>query len=66
MLGGRITNHDEEEVEEELERLAKEVNGPQEITPEPLPVVPGHEPTTSEVEPVVSEEPQRERTALPA
>lgn len=64
MLGGRITNHDEEEVEEELERLAKEVNGPQETTPEPLPVVPGHEPAASEEQP--AQEPQRERTALPA
>ncbi|KAK8134688.1 hypothetical protein PG984_006700 [Apiospora sp. TS-2023a] len=67
MLGGRISNNDEDEVEEELERLAKEVNGPQETTPEPLPVVPGHEPAApEEEEPVVSEEPQMGRTALPA
>ncbi|KAK8086335.1 hypothetical protein PG994_001309 [Apiospora phragmitis] len=66
MLGGRISNNDEDEVEEELERLAKEVNGPQETTPGPLPVVPGHEPAAPEEEPAVSEEPQRERAALPA
>lgn len=66
MLGGRISNNDEDEVEEELERLSKEVNGSQETTPEPLPVVPGHEPAAPEEEPVVSEEPQRARTALPA
>jgi charged multivesicular body protein 6 len=39
MLGGRITNQDEEEVEDELEALEREVNGPG-----PLPTVPNTTP----------------------
>ncbi|KAJ2974533.1 hypothetical protein NUW58_g8630 [Xylaria curta] len=35
MLGGRITNQDEDEVEDELAALEREVNGPG-----PLPAVP--------------------------
>lgn len=35
MLGGRITNQDEEEVEDELAKLEREVNGPA-----PMPAVP--------------------------
>ncbi|KAI1366108.1 charged multivesicular body protein 6 [Xylaria arbuscula] len=39
MLGGRITNQDEDEVEDELAALEREVNGPA-----PLPAVPVTEP----------------------
>ncbi|KAI1275774.1 charged multivesicular body protein 6 [Xylaria sp. FL0933] len=43
MLGGRITNQDEEEVEDELEALEREVNGPA-----PLPAVPATIPIVPE------------------
>ncbi len=35
MLGGRITNQDEDEVEDELAALEKEVNGPAAVTANP-------------------------------
>lgn len=39
MLGGRISNHDEEEVEDELEALAAEMN-PVKEAPVHIPAVP--------------------------
>jgi charged multivesicular body protein 6 len=59
MLGGRITNQDEEEVEDELAALEAEVNG----TPA-LPNVPANQLPTSpaaETEPELAREPQAER-----
>lgn len=38
MLGGKISNQDEDEVEQELEDLEKQVRGPEQ---EGLPVMPG-------------------------
>jgi charged multivesicular body protein 6 len=60
MLGGRITNQDEEEVEDELAKLEREVNGP---TPMPaVPVKPLPEPEAEvEPEPVPAPESQPER-----
>ncbi|KAH8163914.1 hypothetical protein CIB48_g4308, partial [Xylaria polymorpha] len=43
MLGERITNQDEEEVEDELAALEREANGPG-----PLPAVPNTTPSVSE------------------
>ncbi|KAI0809360.1 charged multivesicular body protein 6 [Xylaria sp. FL0064] len=51
MLGGRITNQDEEEVEDELAALEREVNGPGPLpaVPATIPIVP--ETTMGEQEP---------------
>lgn len=67
MLGERITNQDEEEVEDELAALAAEVNGPAKLPDVPdtkLPDAPQAEP---EQEPVKAQERQAEtREAIPA
>jgi charged multivesicular body protein 6 len=60
MLGGRITNQDEEEVEDELAALEAEVNGP-------LPNVPTKEPPTpsrNQEEPALEPVRQPEREAM--
>ncbi|KAI1817132.1 Snf7-domain-containing protein [Poronia punctata] len=51
MLGGRITNQDEEEVEDELAALDREVNGPA-----VLPAVPNTTPSRPETTPAEEEE----------
>ncbi|CAH0041542.1 unnamed protein product [Clonostachys solani] len=70
MLGGRISAHDEDEVEEELEALEREVTGkisqklpagPETTLPDLQPV-PNHEPVHS-----AAEQPQRQKLeAIPA
>ncbi|KAI0101859.1 charged multivesicular body protein 6 [Nemania sp. FL0031] len=55
MLGGRITNQDEDEVEDELAALEREINGPT-----PLPVAP-----RTELQPVSQEEPDRQEETRP-
>ncbi len=40
MLGGRMTNADEEEVEDELAALEAEMSGPSTVATAPLPSVP--------------------------
>ncbi|KAI1118164.1 charged multivesicular body protein 6 [Nemania sp. NC0429] len=61
MLGGRITNQDEDEVEDELAALEREVNGPG-----PLPVAPKTEPQIEESQrqPERQEERRPERQAM--
>jgi charged multivesicular body protein 6 len=65
MLGGRITNQDEDDVEDELEALEREVNGPG-----PLPAVPNTEPEISgrtgveQTQPDPQVERQPERAAI--
>lgn len=64
MLGGRITNQDEEEVEDELAALEAEVNGPAK-----LPDVPNNKlPQTPQAEPELARSQQRQeaREAIPA
>ncbi|KAH9907990.1 charged multivesicular body protein 6 [Xylariomycetidae sp. FL2044] len=58
MLGGRITNQDEDEVEDELAALEAEVNGPATV-PLPLPEVPD----TKLPEPVVAEPQQQQQSS---
>jgi charged multivesicular body protein 6 len=70
MLGGRISAHDEDEVEEELEALEREVTGkisqklptgPETTLPDLQPV-PNHEPVHS-----AAEQPQKQKLeAIPA
>ena len=43
MLAGRMSNQDEDEVEDELEALQKEVQGVEEPEPQALPKVPGND-----------------------
>ncbi|KAK9782905.1 putative Charged multivesicular body protein 6 [Seiridium cardinale] len=64
MLGGRITNQDEEEVEDELAALEAEINGPTKLPDVPnnkLPEAPQAEP-----EPARSKQRQETREAIPA
>ncbi|KAI0484284.1 charged multivesicular body protein 6 [Xylariaceae sp. FL0804] len=70
MLGGRITNQDEDEVEDELATLERQVNGP---APAPMPDVPLPDvPDTKLPEPETArqeeqrqeEQPQAERRAM--
>ncbi|KAK6070565.1 snf7 family protein [Seiridium cupressi] len=64
MLGGRITNQDEEEVEDELAALEAEINGPTKLPDVPnnkLPETPQAEP-----EPARSKQRQETREAIPA
>jgi charged multivesicular body protein 6 len=58
MLGGRITNQDEEEVEDELAALEREVNGPG-----ILPAVPNTNLSPSEEVTAIEEERQPEDQA---
>lgn len=60
MLGGRITNQDEEEVEDELAKLEREVNGPAPMPAVPVKPLPEPEPEV-EPEPVSAPESQPER-----
>jgi charged multivesicular body protein 6 len=69
MLGQRITNQDEEEVEDELAALAAEVNGTAKLpdVPQPkLPDAPQTEPASEEMEPVRAQERQETREAIAA
>ncbi|KAI8624008.1 charged multivesicular body protein 6 [Xylariaceae sp. FL1651] len=65
MLGGRITNQDEDEVEDELEALEREVNGPT-----PLPNVPDTKfsepetPNAEQAQPGQQQRRQPERQAM--
>lgn len=64
MLGGRITNADEDEVEDELAALELEVNGP---ATAPLPNVPDTklpESKAKEQQPGRKQEPEAERRAM--
>ncbi|KAI0432882.1 charged multivesicular body protein 6 [Xylaria sp. FL1042] len=56
MLGGRITNQDEDEVEDELAALEREINGPG-----PLPAVPVTKPIIVPETPVDEQEPPDRR-----
>lgn len=56
MLGGRITNQDEDEVEDELAALEREIN-----EPGPLPVAPKTEPLVEEPQ----EQPERQGEGRP-
>lgn len=51
MLGGKISNQDEEEVEDELEALEAEIRGVNRIPDVPLPNVPDIEPERQATEP---------------
>ncbi|GAP89010.1 putative snf7 family protein [Rosellinia necatrix] len=70
MLGGRITNQEEDEVEDELAALEREVNGPETQTTEAeqpvalLPVVPKTEPQKQPDRQEGSPERQPERQAM--
>lgn len=67
MLGERITNQDEEEVEDELAALAAEVNGPATLPDVPDTKLPDAPQTEPEQEPVKAPERQAEtREAIPA
>lgn len=67
MLGERITNQDEEEVEDELAALAAEVNGPAKLPDVPDTKLPDAPQTEPEQEPVKAQERQAEtREAIPA
>lgn len=56
MLGGRITNQDEDEVEDELAALEREIN-----EPATLPAVPKTEPQVQESQ----EQPERQQKRRP-
>lgn len=56
MLGGRITNQDEDEVEDELAALEREIN-----EPGPLPVAPKTEPQVERSQ----EQPERQAERRP-
>lgn len=59
MLGGRISNQDEEEVEDELAALEAEISGTKENTEQELPNVPNSQlPQRTEIEPEREHEPQ--------
>jgi charged multivesicular body protein 6 len=59
MLGGRISNQDEDEVENELAELEREINGPG-----PLPAVPDTELRT-EPQTKVQKQPDRQQERRP-
>jgi charged multivesicular body protein 6 len=63
MLGGRISNHDEDEVEDELEALEREVNGVQ-LPDVPLPNVPTTELSSKERAKARQREQEEQRTAM--
>lgn len=63
MLGGRITNQDEEEVEDELAALEQEVNGPTTLPAAPNKPLPDIE-TPKEEEQAPARERQAERRAM--
>ncbi|KAI1173166.1 Snf7 family [Nemania sp. FL0916] len=66
MLGGRISNQDEDEVEDELANLEREINKTR-LNPLPLPAVPDTElPTETHPEEVRVQQPVRQRELLPA
>lgn len=62
MLGGKISNHDEEEVEQELEALENEIRNARQGLPTlpeaPSKILPGHE-ADIETEPEADREPQQ-------
>ena len=45
LLGGKLSNNDEDEVEDELEVLSRELAGPEEVEDQALPSVPAREPS---------------------
>jgi charged multivesicular body protein 6 len=66
MLGGKISNQDEEEVEDELEALEAEIRGVKQIPDVPLPAVPDTEPErqAAEAEQLPAGIQQEERQAV--
>ena len=73
MLGGRISNQDEEEVEDELAALEAEILSKQKLPQQPLPNVPETEPLPSthktpkeedEVQSAEAAEGQKQREAM--
>ncbi|CAJ2511832.1 Uu.00g074570.m01.CDS01 [Anthostomella pinea] len=64
MLGGRITNQDEDEVEDEMAALELEINGPAHLPEVPNTTLP--EPDVEEQEPEAAPERQPERQLMPA
>lgn len=65
MLAGQISNHDEEEVEEELEAMENEINGRNKLKDSlhHLPAAPKTEPTKAESSPEYQEEESDRTTA---
>ena len=66
MLGQRITNQDEEEVEDELAALAAEVNGTTKLPDVPQDKLPDAPQTEPETEPARVQERQETREAIAA
>ncbi|KAI1083805.1 charged multivesicular body protein 6 [Whalleya microplaca] len=64
MLGGRITNQDEDEVEDELAALEAEVNGPSTLPDVPVTKLPKTHAQQEEYLPVASRERETERRAM--
>ncbi|KAI0885297.1 charged multivesicular body protein 6 [Annulohypoxylon maeteangense] len=64
MLGGRITNQDEDEVEDELAALELEVNGPAPLPNVPNTKLPKVEVTQQEEAAPQEQEPEQERRAM--